>query len=251
MSRIRILAVAAALASALLLAPDHLLDEVGDLFRGRPQVDVHVDGPQPTRAEVRDLLADVDVRQRAERAGYERDCGPGAGCSFGVAWSDDTTAPWGHDGCDTRNQMLAASLTDVRFRPGTHDCVVISGTLLDPFTGTSIDFTKEHAAEVQVDHVFPLALAWDQGAAEWPQARRDRFANDPANLIVVSGPANASKGDSGPGEWLPINAAYRCAYVGRYLQVAKQYDLPVTPADHAAASDIMPSCPTTPGTSNP
>ena len=77
---------------------------------------------------------------------------------------------------------------------------------------------------MQIDHLYPLARAWDMGAARWPLRRRIDFANDQAaNLLAVDGPANASKNDAGPGEWMPINRSYRCTYVLRYLQVARKY----------------------------
>lgn len=237
-------AAAVVLAIALLLPPS-VLNGLDDVFSpGKDDVvNVRVRGHEPTRSEIRQLVKSLKVDDRQRSPGYERECGSSAGCVFGPAWSDDTTAPWGHDGCDTRNQMLAASLKDVRFRAGTDDCVVVSGTMVDPFTGNQLEFRKEQAADVTVDHLYPLALSWDQGAADWSAGRRARFANDPLNLLVVSGPANSSKGDSGPGEWLPLNAAYRCTYVGRYLSVAKEYELAITPADRAAALAALPKCP--------
>ncbi|MEU4392649.1 DUF1524 domain-containing protein [Kribbella sp. NPDC023855] len=82
------------------------------------------------------------------------------------------------------------------------------------------------------------------GAAKWSQQRRVDFANDEAmNLIAADGPANASKGDSGPGEWMPINRAYRCTYVLRYLQVARKWSLPITAADRDSARTITHICP--------
>jgi hypothetical protein len=97
---------------------------------------------------------------------------------------------------------------------------------------------------VQIDHLYPLARAWDMGAARWPLQRRVDFANDQAaNLLAVDGPANASKNDAGPGEWLPINHSYRCTYVLRYLQVARKYALPITAADRNAAQAITRTCP--------
>src|SRR3546814_6346271 len=95
--------------------------------------------------------------QRPSIPGYDRDCGTGHACSFGPAWTDDTTAPLGHNGCDQRNDILKASMTDVDLRPGTSGCVVESGTLADPYTGATIQFTKAKAYLVQIDHMFPLA----------------------------------------------------------------------------------------------
>jgi hypothetical protein len=107
-----------------------------------------------------------------------------------------------------------------------------------------MEFRKADAAKVQIDHLYPLARAWDMGAARWPLQRRVDFANDQAaNLLAVDGPANASKNDAGPGEWLPLNRGYRCVYVLRYLKVAGKYGLPITAADRDAAVAITRTCP--------
>lgn len=198
------------------------------------------------RAELGDLdelLGDVDlVDQRPDVPGYDRECGPQAGCSFGQAWTDATDAELGRNGCGTRDDVLARDLTAVSYRPGSNDCVVVAGTLSDPYTGQEIAFRKETAHEVGIDHIYPLARAWDMGAATWSTERRTRFANDPLNLLAVSGRANSSKGDRGPGEWLPVNAGYRCGYASRYLEVTTAYDLPVTAEDHQALTLLAEQC---------
>lgn len=51
------------------------------------------------------------------------------------------------------------------YRAGTHRCVVLTGHLADPYTGRSISFRKTEAGRVQIDHIYPLARAWDLGAA--------------------------------------------------------------------------------------
>ncbi|MQA06533.1 MAG: DUF1524 domain-containing protein [Streptosporangiales bacterium] len=76
------------------------------------------------------------------------------------------------------------------------------------------------AWDVQIDHVYPLAQAWDMGAHRWPLPRRVQFANDLDNLRAVDGSANMSKSDSGPGEWMPDNRDYHCRYAADYLTVA-------------------------------
>lgn len=197
----------------------------------------------PVGGDLDDLLAQVQVvDHRSTASGYDRDCGPQHSCSFGPAWTDDVTVPGGHNGCDTRNDVLARDLSAIELRPGTRDCVVIAGTLTDPYTGQQITFTKGKAYEVGIDHLYPLARAWDLGAASWSPEQRRNFANDPINLIAVSGSANSSKQDKGPGEWLPVNATYRCEYAAGYLQVAIAYQLPITAADHAAASTLATHC---------
>ena len=70
-----------------------------------------------------DMLATLPVKGRAPKTGYAR-------TQFGAAWSDVD-----HNGCDTRNDILKRDMTNVTFKPGTHDCVVKTGTLNDPYTG--------------------------------------------------------------------------------------------------------------------
>lgn len=183
--------------------------------------------PQSTDPTIITMLDHVEVlRSRPNPDGYDRSCGTGHGCVFGHAWADVD-----HNGCDTRNDILAKQLTGVVFRPGSRQCVVMAGDLRDPYTGGLIHFTKANASAVQIDHIYPLSLAWDMGADGWDTQRRINFANDPANLLAVDGPTNMSKGDSSPADWLPINATYRCEYVKRFLTIARTHGLPITKAD--------------------
>ncbi|MFB7878238.1 HNH endonuclease family protein [Nocardia sp. NPDC056064] len=195
----------------------------------------------PTRAEITALLDQVRViPSRPHPGGYERGCKAGQGCVFGPAWSDDTDAPGGHDGCDTRNNVLAAQLREV-VRRGR--CVVVEGVLADPYTGTEIVFRKAEGGRIQIDHVYPLAAAWDMGAATWPAELRHRFANDlTVNLLATGTAANQAKGDSTPGSWLPPAAANHCFYAAKYLTVAVTYALPITRADHTVLSDVARTC---------
>ncbi|ONM46983.1 HNH endonuclease family protein [Nocardia donostiensis] len=198
----------------------------------------------PTRTELEQLLGAVRVvSYRPHTGGYERGCRAGQACVFGPAWSDEHTGPGGRDGCDTRNNVLARQLTEVIHRPGTRDCVVVSGTLADPYTGERIEFRKAAAGDVPVDHVYPLAAAWDFGASGWPDDLRVRFANDlDYNLLVTTRDANQAKGDSTPSEWLPPSRPGHCFYAGKYLSVAIRYDLPVTTADHTVLRGIAQMC---------
>lgn len=142
----------------------------------------------------------------------------------------------------TRNNVLAAQLHDVAFEDGS-DCVVVSGTLDDPYTGTVVPMERGGPVTVDIDHVYPLSLAWDMGAASWPQDRRTEFANDVGvNLLASESSANRAKGDSGPGEWMPANSAFHCGYAVAYIDVARQYDLAVTRADEAALAGALDAC---------
>lgn len=197
-----------------------------------------------TGAQVALLLDRVKVVDtRPETPGYERGCSPGEGCVFGPAWTDDHNGTGGHNGCGTRDDVLAAQLTEVVFRPGSRQCVVIAGLLQDPYTGVPIEFRKAEASKVQIDHIYPLALAWDMGASTWVKQRRVDFANDRANLLAVDGRANLTKGDRGPAGWdVPLNASYRCTYIKRFLTVALGYDLPITKADAETIRNTAARC---------
>jgi hypothetical protein len=189
-----------------------------------------------TTPSVADLLNQVTVTPAIDHyPGYQRSCREGQGCVFGPAWND----PNDHSGCDTRNRVLRAQLYDVTFKPGTRDCKVESGTLADPYSGQTIQFSRAHPTDIQIDHIVPLALAWDAGAWNWPQAQRVAFANDPDELLAVSSKENDAKGDLSIGRWLPPNRAFDCSYIQLYLAVAVKYQLPITTADRDTARSCI------------
>lgn len=194
------------------------------------------DGPERAR-ELLGLVTVVD--RRPDVPGYDRSCSPGDGCVFGPEWSDATDAPLSRNGCDTRNDVLARDLTDVRFSERSPDCDVTGGMLADPYTGRRMDYASE-GSQIHVDHLFPLAAAWDLGAADWTSERRATFANDvDLELLAVEGSANLSKGDSTPASWLPPRKEFRCTYVTAYLEVAHAYDLAITAADVRVIEPVL------------
>ncbi len=180
------------------------------------------------------VLESLPVKGRAAKTGYNRKA------KFGTAWKDVD-----HNGCDTRNDILKRDLTDVRFKSGTKECVVRSGTLADPYTGTSIKFVKGNktSSAVQIDHVVALSDAWQKGAQQLSQESRVQLANDPYNLLAVDGTANKQKSDSDAASWLPSNKNFRCEYVARQIGVKAKYSLWVTQAEHDAMANVLSSCP--------
>ncbi|MGV9254212.1 HNH endonuclease family protein [Streptomyces sp. NPDC003697] len=179
------------------------------------------------RAAARRLIGKVPTKGRGPKTGYDRD-------EFGYAWMDTADGvPFARNGCDTRNDVIRRDGQGLRFRSGS-DCVVVAMTLDDPYTGTTITWRKQEAAEVQIDHVVPLSYSWQMGSSRWPESRREQLANDALNLIPVQGRANSAKGDSGPASWLPPNQRIRCSYAVRFAQVALEYELPVTAPDKQA-----------------
>lgn len=153
---------------------------------------------------------------------------------FGPAWSVDVD----RNGCGTRDDILRRDLEKVRLRGR---CTVIAGVLADPYTGQTVTFSKAAAVKVQIDHVVPLGGAWIRGARDWTQAQRERFANDPANLLATTASANESKSDRGPAQWLP-RQAYRCAYAVQWIGVSTSYGLALTPPDKASLTTLLGQC---------
>lgn len=183
------------------------------------------------------------VAHLPEVPGFERSCQRGRGCVFGEAWSDDTDAKFGRNGCDQRSDVLRTQLTEVLVKPGTRGCVVQSGVLDDPYSGARVYYRRgDPARSVEVDHVVPLAGAWDRGAATWPLQRRRDFAGDPRNLVVTTAAANRTKGDKPPARWSPDTAAGRCLYARRYVAASVTYDLAVTRADVRALDRMLRLC---------
>ena len=178
----------------------------------------------------------LPVKGRAPKTGYTRD-------QFGPAWADVD-----HNGCDTRNDVLARDLSRTVTDPDTHDCIVLSGVLADPYTGTRIDFRRGQATStaVQIDHVVALSDAWQKGAQQLDGEARRQLANDPLNLLAVDGPTNSGKGDGDAATWLPPSKAFRCQYVARQVAVKQAYALWVTKAEHDAIAGILSRCPDEP-----
>jgi hypothetical protein len=164
--------------------------------------------------------------------------------AFGQAWSDDVNVEFGHNGCDTRNDILRRDLVDITLKENTNGCVVLTGTLHDPYTGRTISFERgqDTSTLVQIDHVFPLAAAWNRGAAEWSAAERQDFANDPVNLLASDGAANQVKGAMLPDEWQPDPAWGRCRYAQQFVEVAAKYTLPITTSEKEALAEALTEC---------
>lgn len=198
---------------------------------GQPPI-VRADPTGDTQAR----LDALPVKGRAPKTGYSRN-------QFGDAWSDDASVPYGHNGCDTRNDILRIQLIDTQLKPGTNGCVVLSGVLDDPYTGTTVEFHRGPGTsdDVQIDHVVALSDAWQTGAQQLDEARRRDFANDPLNLQATLGWVNQEKGDSDAASWLPSDSAYRCAYVSRIVDVKTVYQLWVTQSERDAIARVLSS----------
>jgi hypothetical protein len=196
-----------------------------------------VAGITPAKAE--SIASGLSVIQaqitkgRAAKTGYTRD-------QFGPAWADVD-----RNGCDTRNDILKRDLTNEVFKEKTNACTVLSGTLVDPFSGETINFVRgvETSSEVQIDHTVALSNAWQTGAFKLTADQRKAFANDPLNLLAVKGRLNSQKGDGDAATWLPPLKSYRCDYVSRQIAVKVKYKLWFTAPEKEAMIRILKTCP--------
>lgn len=163
-----------------------------------------------TEAVVKQLRTVRVVADRPTVTGYKRE-------RFDV-WA-------GSADCNTRHKVLAAWF-------GGSACSLDDGSpreIPDPYTGDPVG-----AHEVDIDHIYPLAAAWDFGAYAWDAERRRHFGNDiETNLVPTRSAVNRDKGDASPAEWLPEDAK-ACHYSHLYLAVAIKWDLPVSSADWTA-----------------
>jgi len=161
---------------------------------------------------------------------------------FGEPWSDDVNVEFGHNGCNTRDDILRRDLTQLVVGPGT--CYAQSGVLIDRYSGESIAFVRgpDCSEAIQIDHVVSLSDAWYKGARDWDEQRRRDFANDPRNLLAVGAKANFDKAFRDANAWLPPNPAFRCEFVARQIAVKAAYRLWVSANEKRAMAAVLDHC---------
>ncbi|MGW7417817.1 HNH endonuclease family protein [Streptomyces sp. NPDC054863] len=190
-------------------------------------------GFPPTADGARTRLAGLTVEWGTHWATYKR-------AEFGETWSDETDAPGGRNGCDTRDDVLHRDLTVLR--RGDHDaCVPLSGVLRDPYTGRELPYTYRRASQIQTDHVVPLGAAWRAGAWAWTPEKRLTYANDLDVLLAVDKQANQDKSSKTPDKWRP-RRGYWCEYARRWTGIKAKYALTVSPPEKAALSEMLGTC---------
>ena len=157
--------------------------------------------------------------------GYDRDLFP--------HWSDLDS-----DGCDTRQEVL---LRDSDTEPVMHPeriCRVVDGRWWSSYDDT----WTTNPSDLHIDHLVPLAEAWESGARLWTAQQREAFANDPAGLIAVSAAANTAKGASDPADWLPPNQDVRCVYAAVWIEIKATWGLTADPDEIAALETLANIC---------
>jgi hypothetical protein len=141
------------------------------------------------------------------------------------------------DGCSTRNEVLIAEADDPPTVGG--GCSLSGGRWFSYYDRVS----WTNPADVDIDHVVPLAEAWDSGARTWTDAVRRDYANDLGDyrtLVGVTDNVNQTKGDQDVAEWLPTYD--QCRYLREYVAVKIRWRLDVDSAEKSAMSSLAGSC---------
>ncbi|TVZ86748.1 HNH endonuclease family protein [Streptomyces sp. BK340] len=179
--------------------------------------------PTPvSAATARSYLSQLTVATE-NRTGYNRDLFP--------TWITISGT------CNTREWILKRDGSNV---VTNSSCTATSGSWYSPYDGA----TWTAASDLDIDHLVPLAEAWDSGASKWTTAQRQAFANDVTRpqLLAVTDNVNQAKGDQDPATWMPSLTSYRCTYVRAWVQVKYYYDLSVDSAEKTALTNDLASC---------
>lgn len=141
------------------------------------------------------------------------------------------------NGCDTRAEVLIEEAI-VKPKIGAK-CKLFGGKWTSSYDGKTIT----NAAQLDVDHLVPLAEAWRSGAWKWTPEQRQNFANDLVNanvLNAVSLNSNRAKGDKDPSSWLP--AIEQCSYAENWVSVKTKYSLTYDAKEASYLEKFLTSC---------
>ncbi|MEU0764802.1 HNH endonuclease family protein [Streptomyces microflavus] len=126
------------------------------------------------------------------------------------------------DGCNTRNEvLLAEAVVAPTVEAG---CKLTGGTWTSYYDGQQVT----SAGALDIDHMVPLAEAWDSGASAWTAARREAYANDQGadvSLVAVTARSNRQKSDQDPADWMPPSPEAQCRYVGEWVATKLRWQL--------------------------
>jgi hypothetical protein len=130
----------------------------------------------------------------------------------------------GQVGCDSRKSVI---IDEALVKPTIgKGCALTGGKWLSIYDNVEVT----DAGKLDVDHMVPLAEAWDSGASAWTDLKRQQYANDMTDsrhLIAVTGASNRSKSDQDPTDWVPTNKAYLCEYIANWVSIKVRWSLTV------------------------
>ncbi|MFJ3786326.1 HNH endonuclease family protein [Streptomyces sp. NPDC090093] len=185
--------------------------------------------PVPEVLPLEDAVGKLLVAEE-DRTGYTRD-------SF-KHWNTGLDPA---DGCNTRNEVLLAEA--VQEPAVAAGCKLSGGTWVSYYDGVEV----VEAGKLDIDHMVPLAEAWDSGASTWTPARREAYANDQgaaASLVAVTARTNRSKADQDPATWMPPLPDAHCRYIGEWTATKLRWDLAVDQSEAEALKVYAEACET-------
>ncbi|MGH3679778.1 MAG: HNH endonuclease family protein [Natronosporangium sp.] len=182
----------------------------------------------PTVTTVHTAIGELPVAVE-EREGYSR--------SLFRHWVDADS-----DTCDTRREVL---LEETVTMPE-----VGAGCQVTADTGEWYSYydqvTVNNAGSLDIDHMVPLAEAWDSGASDWTAARRQAFANDldaARSLVAVTARSNRAKADRDPAEWWVPAESGSCRYLADWVATKVRWQLAIDEAELSALQEHAGHCP--------
>ena len=130
---------------------------------------------------------------------------------------------------------------DYPYSPSVEPRIVAElGGIYGPYTGTWFESIRE----TDIEHIVARSEAHDSGLCAATPATRRQFASDLLNLTLASPSVNRhQKVAKDPSEWLP--ALNQCWYVDRIVQVRREYDLTIDPAETQAIDQVLARCTST------
>ncbi|MEU3226749.1 HNH endonuclease family protein [Streptomyces sp. NPDC006976] len=172
-----------------------------------------------------DAIKKIPVAEE-KRTGYKRD-------SF-KHWVDADK-----DGCTTRQEVLIAEAVTAPEQGAR--CALTGGSWVSYYDEVEVTDAKK----LDIDHMVPLAEAWDSGAYGWTPERREAYANDLSaerSLVAVTAKTNRSKADRDPAEWMPPADSAACTYLVDWTATKLRWDLTADEAEQKALLERAASC---------
>ncbi|MFE6985785.1 HNH endonuclease family protein [Streptomyces griseus] len=181
--------------------------------------------PEEGGLTLADAIKTIPVAEE-KRAGYERD-------SF-KHWVDEDG-----DGCPTRQEVLIAEAVTAPEQGAR--CTLSGGSWLSYYDEAEVTDAKR----LDIDHMVPLAEAWDSGAYDWTPERREAYANDLSadrSLVAVTAKTNRSKADRDPSQWMPPATSATCTYLVDWTATKLRWRLAADEAEQAALLELAEPC---------
>jgi hypothetical protein len=145
----------------------------------------------------------------------------------------------GQIGCDSRKSVI---IDEALVKPTIgKGCSLTGGKWLSIYDNVEVT----DAAKLDVDHMVPLAEAWDSGASAWTDLKRQQYANDmtdPRHLIAVTGASNRSKSDQDPSDWMPTNKTYACEYITNWISIKVRWSLSIDSKEKTTLESYVKTC---------